>query len=316
MTAAASPEAGPFAALVDWGTSNFRIWLVDSEGIVLGEGQSADGMSATAAQNRFAAVLEEHLEALNAPPFLPVVIAGMAGARAGWLEAPYVETPTALTDLHLHTVCPQAARKVHILPGLCQKQTGPFDVMRGEETQLAGVIAGGIETGIIAMPGTHCKWVDLEQGIVKRFRTAMTGELFDLIGKQSILRLSIPAEATELNGEAFDQAVSEALSPAFSLPTGLFSIRAAALLTAPAENEAASRLSGLLIGAEIAGMRAFFEGGKTVHIVASARLSALYARALHLAGVVSHPLDGSALVRHGLFAAARKLIVQDQDIRP
>ncbi|MDQ0456134.1 2-dehydro-3-deoxygalactonokinase [Rhizobium paknamense] len=310
MTAAASPDASPFVALVDWGTSNFRLWLVDGEGNILGERQSADGMSACAAENRFAAVLEEHLEALNAPLSLPVIIAGMAGARAGWLEAPYVETPTALSDLYRYTVSPEARRPVHILPGLCQKQTGPFDVMRGEETQLAGVIAGGIETGVICMPGTHCKWVDLEEGVVRRFRTAMTGEVFDLISKQSILRLSMPGGASDLNEAAFDHAVLDAFAPTFSLTTSLFSIRAAGLLSTPAENEAASRLSGLLIGAEIAGMREFFAGGKTVHIVASPKLSALYARALHLAGADASPLDGSALVRHGLFAAARKLFIE------
>lgn len=304
-----STTNAPFAALVDWGTSNFRLWLVDAEGAILGERQSADGMSACAADNRFASVLEDHLQALNAPADLPVVIAGMAGARAGWLEAPYVETPTALSGLHLHTVSPKASRPVSILPGLCQKDTGPFDVMRGEETQLAGVVAGGISSGIICMPGTHCKWVDLEDGVVKRFRTAMTGEMFDLLSKQSILRLSIPQDGDHSTNEAaFDNAVAEALSDGFSLTTSLFSIRAGGLLSTPEPNEAASRLSGLLIGAEIAGMRAFFEGGKTVHIVASKSLSALYIRALTLAGAKAQSLDGSALVRHGLFAAAQHLL--------
>jgi 2-dehydro-3-deoxygalactonokinase len=299
----------PFAALADWGTSNFRLWLVDAQGEILGERQSPDGMSACAADNRFASVLEDNLRALNAPEDLPVVIAGMAGAKAGWLEAPYVETPTALSELHHHTVSPKASRRVFILPGLCQKETGPFDVMRGEETQLAGVVAGGISSGVICMPGTHCKWVDLEDGVVKRFRTAMTGEMFDLLSKQSILRLSITQDGDHsFNEAAFDAAVTEALTNGFSLTTSLFSIRAGGLLAAPEPNEASSRLSGLLIGAEIAGMGSFFASGKTVHIVASKNLSALYIRALTLAGATAQSLDGSALVRHGLFMAATHLL--------
>lgn len=298
----------PFVALADWGTSNFRLWLVDGDGVVLGERQSADGMSACAKDNRFAAVLEEHLEALTAPTDLPVVIAGMAGARAGWLEAPYVETPTALSGLHLRTVSPKAMRPIHILPGVCQINTGPFDVMRGEETQLAGVVAGGIASGVICMPGTHCKWVDLEGGVVQRFRTVMTGELFDLIAKQSILRLSMPQdELTQTNDAAFIEAVTEALRDNFSLTTSLFSIRAAGLLSTPGPHDAASRLSGLLIGAEIAGMRDWVNAGKTVHIVGSKSLSALYAKAITLAGGTASSLDGSALVRTGLYAAAQAL---------
>ncbi|MCM2290729.1 2-dehydro-3-deoxygalactonokinase [Allorhizobium sp. BGMRC 0089] len=299
----------PFAALADWGTSNLRIWLVDEKGTVLDEAQSGDGMAVCSRDNRFATVLESHLDSLAAPKSLPVIVAGMAGARGGWREAPYAETPSAVDRLYEQAVSPDHARPVHILPGLCQKTTGPFDVMRGEETQIAGVVAGGLATGIICMPGTHCKWVDLEDGKVQRFRTAMTGELFDLIAKQSILRLSIPAdEKAETHIAAFEAAVTEAFLPGFSLATGLFSIRAATLLSSPAPHEAASRLSGLLIGAELAGMRNFFEGGKTVHIVASPALAGLYLRALTQVGAKAEPLDGSALVRTGLFAAAKALI--------
>ncbi|BCH63965.1 2-dehydro-3-deoxygalactonokinase [Agrobacterium vitis] len=298
----------PFVGLADWGTSNFRLWLVDGAGNVLGERQSADGMSACAADNRFAAVLEEHLEALSAPLDLPVVIAGMAGARAGWLEAPYVETPASLSGLHHHSVSPKASRPVYILPGLCQINTGPFDVMRGEETQLAGVVAGGMASGVICMPGTHCKWVDLENGVVQRFRTVMTGELFDLIAKQSILRLSIQQAPAETDQTVFADAVSEALGENFTLTTSLFSIRAAGLLSSPGANEAASRLSGLLIGAEIAGMREWIGSGKTVHIVGSKALSALYAKAITLADGKASILDGSALVRDGLFASAKAIL--------
>lgn len=298
-----------YVALADWGTSNFRLWLVDRDGQVLGECQSPDGMSACAADNRFAAVLEKNLAALSAPASLPVVIAGMAGARAGWLEAAYVETPAPLANLQNHAVSPAASRPVHILPGLCQKVTGPFDVMRGEETQLAGAAATGHPTGVFCLPGTHSKWVDMRDGIVLRFRTSMTGELYELLSKQSILRLSIAAtDRSTPDHPVFAEAIHQALGEGFSLTANLFSIRAAGLLSTPVENEAAARLSGFLIGAEIAAMRDFFQPGETVHLIGSESLNALYTKALALAGAKPETLDGSALVRNGLFAAARALL--------
>src|SRR5258708_4265395 len=76
-------------AAVDWGTSSFRLWLVDRGGGVLEERRSQEGMMA-AAKLGFAAVLQSHLDAVGAANDLPVVVCGMAGARQGWVEAGYI----------------------------------------------------------------------------------------------------------------------------------------------------------------------------------------------------------------------------------
>ena len=88
---------------VDWGTSSFRLWLVDRAGNVLGERRSHEGMMA-AAKLGFATVLQSHLEAVGAAPGLPVVICGMTGARQGWVEAGYVDTPAQLASISEHAV--------------------------------------------------------------------------------------------------------------------------------------------------------------------------------------------------------------------
>lgn len=295
------------AALVDWGTSNLRVWLVDAAAGVLGERQSPQGMG-TLTPDRFAGVLETHLAALGGAPDLPVVVAGMAGARAGWIEAPYAETPAGLTDLHIQAVsAPGIDRDVRILPGVCQRISGAEDVMRGEETQLLGAVASGLSDALFCLPGTHSKWVSLEGGRISRFTTVMTGELFQLISRQSILRLSIGEGRAAAEHPAFGQAVEEALTGDFSLTSRLFSIRAQALLSGTDEASAASRLSGLLLGAEIAAMRPRLGEGQRVQLIGSGALTELYAAALSLAGVQTVSLDGGELVRKGLFSAAQAL---------
>jgi 2-dehydro-3-deoxygalactonokinase len=294
-------------ALVDWGTSNLRVWLVDRTSQVLGERQSAEGMGSLT-PDRFAGVLEAHLAALGASDDLPVVVVGMAGARAGWIEAPYVETPAPLGDLFRQAVAaPGVSRRVHILPGVCQRQAGGEDVMRGEETQLLGAVEAGLRDALFCMPGTHSKWVSLEDGRVAHFNTVMTGELFQLISRQSILRLSIGEGRADDHHPAFGSAVEEALTADFSLTTRLFSIRARALLAGGDEASAAARLSGLLIGAEVAAMRTFIGPDRRVQLIGSGALNDLYSQALVLAGAEPVPLDGGALVRRGLFAAAKAL---------
>ena len=294
-------------ALVDWGTSNLRVWLVDGQADVLGERQSPEGMG-TLSPDRFAGVLESHLAALGADRDLPAVVAGMAGARAGWIEAPYVETPADLSDLHLRVVpAPGIDREVRILPGVCQRTAGAEDVMRGEETQLLGAVASGLSDALFCLPGTHAKWVSLEGGRISRFTTVMTGELFQLISRQSILRLSVGEGRAVAGHPAFGQAVEEALAADFSLTARLFSVRAQSLLCAADEASAASRLSGLLLGAEIAAMRPRLGIGQRVQLIGSGALTELYAAALRLAGVEPVSLDGGELVRKGLFSAAQAL---------
>ncbi len=300
--------ASPFAALVDWGTSNLRIWLVDSQGAVLGERQSPEGMGSLD-KAAYPAVLEGHLSALGAPSDLPVVVAGMAGARTGWREAPYVETPAPLVGLFQHAVQPEGvSRPVYILPGVCQREGGAYDVMRGEETQLAGALEQGLDNALFCLPGTHSKWALVEDGQVRRFSTVMTGELFNLISRQSILRLSVPEDGdAEADPEIFDAAVAQALEPGFALTSVLFSIRAEGLLTPDARINPAARLSGLLIGAEIAAIRDDLQRHGKAYLIGTGKLTRLYARAITKAGGEPVMLDGGLLVRRGLLASALSL---------
>ena len=184
--------SGPAFAAVDWGTSSFRAWLVDGAGGVLAERRSGEGMLA-ATPDRFASILEHHLGDMGAPGDLPVMICGMAGARQGWIEAPYVMAPSALSGILAGAVAvPHPARRILLVPGVAQGDPDAPDVMRGEETQLVGMsrlIASG--SHLVCMPGTHSKWVEIQDGEVRAFRTWLTGELFSILSKQSILRHSI-----------------------------------------------------------------------------------------------------------------------------
>ncbi|WP_271898853.1 2-dehydro-3-deoxygalactonokinase [Candidatus Phyllobacterium onerii] len=293
-------------ALSDWGTSRFRLWLVDGNGHVLAEKRSDDGLDTSRARG-FTETLEGHLSALGAPADLPVIICGMAGSRQGWVEANYVPVPADLKAILSGAVKIEGiTRDVRIIPGLSQSGSSP-NVMRGEETQLLGAILDrDLSNGIIAMPGTHSKWVALEEGKARSFSTYLTGELYALLASQSILRHSIGDAATHASPDhpQFKAAVELMLSGERMLGE-LFGIRAAMLLDNLSPEGAASRLSGLLIGAEIAGAKAKSESRVT--LVASGAMAALYGKALHIAGLDFDLVDADEAVRKGLFVAASSI---------
>lgn len=298
-----------YYAAVDWGTTSFRLWIIAEDGTVLAERRSGEGMT-TAAKTGFSGVLETHLAAVAAPSHLPVVICGMAGAKQGWLEAGYLDTPAALSSIASGAVAvPDVGRDIRILPGLAQRDLQHPDVMRGEETQLLGA-AGSLGEGrhLVCMPGTHSKWVRLEAGSVAGFSTFMTGELFDVISKHSILSHSI-TDAQAFSGEhpAFLAAVAAACANPALASNLTFGVRAGQLLHGASATDAKATLSGTLIGLEIAGALAMAGTVDSVCLVASGSLGALYRAALTSLDLSPRIVDADEAVRAGLSTAAQAI---------
>ncbi len=300
------------AALVaaDWGTSSLRVWAFSRAGAVLAERRSGDGM-ARLQPDAFEAVLRRHLDDMGlpgAPDPLPVVVCGMAGARQGWREAPYADVPA-----DIGTICGQAVAvpaqglDVRILPGLAVR-AGQGDVMRGEETQLLGLLQAEPNlSGLVCLPGTHSKWVQMAAGRVTGFSTAMTGELFALLSQSSVLRHSLgdARPSGDPASPGFISGVARGLARPGHLLTDLFGVRAAALLQGVQGAAAADALSGLLIGAEIGGRET--PAGAPVILVADGAMAQLYGKALDMAGCPVRIMGGEAGVQRGLLYAAQRL---------
>jgi 2-dehydro-3-deoxygalactonokinase len=141
------------------------------------------------------------------------------------------------------------------VPGVAVRDAGGrCDVMRGEETQILGARFGGGRQ-LIVLPGTHCKWVLVEDGQIRDFVTFMTGEMYQALRRHTILARLMPDADAGLDIEAvqtsFLAGVSASLDGEARLMQSLFSIRARGLFDELAPEQAPALLSGLLIGAEI-----------------------------------------------------------------
>jgi 2-dehydro-3-deoxygalactonokinase len=293
---------------VDWGTSSFRLWLVDRAGNVLGERRSHEGMMA-AGKLGFAAVLQSHLDALGAAHELPVVICGMAGARQGWVEAGYVDTPAPLASILKQAIAvPGQDRDILILPGIAQRDRTAPDVMRGEETQLLGVLGvDATDDAVVCMPGTHSKWIRANGGTVERFATFMTGELFDAVSRETILSHAMTGADDAVDIDAFKSAVIAAFeTPAFAANL-LFQVRSGQLLYGGTPSSAREKISGTLIGLELAAGLAEAIPGTGITLVASGRLQVLYQLAFDTVSVPVRSIGAEDAVRRGLAMAAQSI---------
>lgn len=290
----------------DWGTTNLRAWTLDDAGRVLADRDFAFGVSRLApgeAAHRFRNEVQPKLDAVG----LPAILCGMIGSNLGWTTAPYVECPADLSALAARLAVVEPNARVWIVPGLRGPGlAGAPDVMRGEETQVFGWIeqdpARAQGRHILCHPGTHTKWLLVEDGRIMRFVTAMTGELFSVLVRHSVLRSEAPADDLA----AFDEGLAAA-GEGEALAARLFTARARIVGGGKPPDSGPSYLSGLLIGADVAGLPRILGAprGEAVMLLGDAALCRLYRRALDARGTRSEIFDGESAATAGLFAVYR-----------
>lgn len=268
---------------IDWGTSSFRAYRLDAHGNILESRASSHGIL-NVAPGQFPVVLEEQIRGWEEAP---IVMSGMVGSRQGWAEAPYVPCPAGFDEIAAKLVEVRwGRRRAWIVPGLsCGDGAGVPDVMRGEEVQVLG--AG--QDGLICLPGTHSKWVEVRGGRIERFSTAMTGEVYAVLKQHSILGRMM--EEGKPDAGAFAEGVGRS-GEAGGLLHHLFGVRTRGLMGELAGAASASYLSGILIGHEL---RA--HGMGRFSLLGTAELAGLYQQAAGALGIETATLDPDAAVR-------------------
>ena len=287
---------------IDWGTTSFRAYRLDKAGRIVDTRLAPAGILAVE-NGKFADALEQQAGEWVTAGETQVVMSGMIGSRQGWLEVPYAACPAGLDEIAagMRKVAWDRA-ELWIAPGVtCRDEAGVPDVIRGEETQILGSLDRlGAGRHTLCLPGTHSKWVEVENGRITQFSTHMTGEAFAVFKAHSILGRMMKDGVTDQ--DAFADGVRRS-ADAGGLLHHLFGVRSRGLFGELPDTASASYLSGLLIGHEIRTAR---RGGGTVHLLCTPQLAEVYRQALDAVGMQSSTLDANA-VTNGLFQLASRL---------
>jgi len=300
----------PALIALDWGTSSLRGYLLGKDGEIL-ESRHADRGILKVANRAFAQTyLEFCADWLEQYRDLPAIASGMIGSKQGWMEAPYVAAPASLRQMSaaLTGVEVPGHSPLQIVPGVsCRDPQGVPDVMRGEETQLFGALAGGSGgTRSFVLPGTHSKWAVTGNSGIQRFSTFMTGEVFAVLKAHSILGRLMPETSVVAADDGFRRGADAALrGGGGGLLKRLFSARTLGLFNEVPETELASYLSGLLIGEEVSAARTagLLDDAGDVGIIGDAGLAGLYRVVLEMADAGSLVLPAD-LAAKGLWRIA------------
>jgi 2-dehydro-3-deoxygalactonokinase len=309
-------SAAQFIA-ADWGTTHLRLFLCDAEGVAQ---DSTSGPGAAEVRGPFGDVfasLTARWEERHG--VLPAVLCGMVGSSIGWTQAPYVPCP-AHPDQIIAACTPLEGGRIQIVPGLsCRNRFNAPDLLRGEETQILGALRleDTLRQGrwILCLPGTHTKWVVVEDGWVREFVTAPAGELFALLRDRSVLVRKPPGVDDQFDPETFAKGLANFNEfPEAQVLHRLFECRSRQLSGEFEAHAASSYLSGMLIASDVHGALRMLSSSatpRTVFLVGSPQLTQLYATACVFSNYDTHQVDGAAASLAGLTQVYRRLSKKD-----
>ena len=302
----------------DWGTSNLRLFLCDAHGVAQDQ---CSGPGAAQADGRFADIFSTLTSQWTGRHGrLPAVLCGMVGSTIGWALAPYVPCPTEPQQIADACIGLDDGR-VHIIPGLsCRNRFHAPDVMRGEETQILGALRlhEKLRRGrwILCLPGTHAKWAVVEDGRVRDFFTALTGELFAILRDHSILVRGPQGVDPAAEAEAFERGVADVAGfPEVQILHKLFECRSRQLRGEFPAHAAAAYLSGMLICSDVHNaLRALSDSTtpRTVCLIGAPQLTRRYATACARAHYEVCEIDGGDASLAGLTEVFGRLSSKEQ----
>lgn len=312
MTRTPDPPGDPTpqTALVGmaWHPDRALALRLAADGRVLATAEETD-WRARVARGGHHAVYEALRLALGVAEGVPALLAGAVGGRRGWVDAGYVDCPAGPGELSAALTRPAEAGEAWIVPGVRLDTVRGCDLMRGEESRLAGLLESvpgardGMRDGIVCLPGSHSKWVRLSDGRIHSFATHVTGEVLHLVRRHG-------SAGREMKGEVHDPRAFTAGVDASGQPGGLlqhlFGARALPRTGRLQPSAVYPWTLGVLIGHECRAMRARWPDASAVVLVGRPALMARYAEALRRIGVTAVQIDGEVALARGFTRLARR----------
>ena len=183
---------------VDGGTTNTRVTLVregsvcDTQKLSVGARNGADALKKALRQGIFE-ILSRH--GLAEGDVSRILASGMITSEYGLCNLPHISTPAGKAELK-ESIFETVIDDVSTVPFCFIRGVRAMgdtldgaDMMRGEETELMGLMDGSTADALYILPGSHSKHIAVdEMGRIKDFRTMMTGEFFAAVMEHTILR--------------------------------------------------------------------------------------------------------------------------------
>lgn len=199
---------------IDGGTTNTRVSLVKDGAIVRTEALSMGAKSNMEHKAAFEAALKRAIAALRHPaerdaPVKRILASGMITSEFGLCSLPHIRVPAGIRELH-------ASMREVTIPSICEipfvfvpgvktegETIADADMMRGEETELIGLMEHLERAAVYVLPGSHSKLIHVDAaGRIVDFTTMLTGEMIAALSQNTILKDAVHLAGTRLDEKA------------------------------------------------------------------------------------------------------------------
>lgn len=192
------------------------------------------------------------------------IASGMITSELGLAEIPHLVAPVSIVDLSKHLVKKNIPdvfdQPIWFIPGvknfvnnLTSKNITEMDVMRGEEVEVFGALEWLNIKGscVLILPGSHTKIIKVDdQQRIRGSLTSMTGELIELLTKNSILAETVEEDFTDSLDETALKSGARSCSEK-GLGQAAFSVRLLGMFTNYTRNQLANYLLGTVLENDI-----------------------------------------------------------------
>lgn len=246
---------------IDGGTTNTKIFLVcDNQimGNIVTKGVKYNNDN----NNEYKAEIKNGISQLLKDNNLcesditKILCSGMITSETGLCPLKHLETPCGISEMadgmYETKISDVSSLPFVFIRGVKTKaeRFENADMMRGEETEFAGIAEADSSKSIYVFPGTHSKIIRTDnQGRISDFSTEFTGELIEVISKNSILKSSIDMSCTEFSEEYLTRGYKYATEK--GLNSALFKVRVLGNLFDGSKEEVYSFFIGAVLSAEI-----------------------------------------------------------------
>ncbi|HCG63741.1 MAG TPA: hypothetical protein DEZ27_08095 [Sphaerochaeta sp.] len=219
-----------YLASIDCGTTNSRVYIIDSNGTVISKGSRRVGVRDTSMtgsketlRNGLAEALDDALKSadLKLKDIAFAISAGMITSEIGLLEVPHLQTPSGLVELsaglrfsHDTSVFPVDI-PIYFIPGIRNQfdpatttanDVGKLDFMRGEEAQVMGYLYTYKKNKpvVMAILSSHTKFIQVsKEGKVVKSLTSLSGQVFEAIKRETFIGKSVEPQEDVTRPEGY-----------------------------------------------------------------------------------------------------------------
>ena len=197
---------------IDGGTSSTRVNFVKNREVLDTIKMNIGARASIENRDEYTGAIKNAVEDIisrnNADEIERILASGMITCEFGLCNLPHIKTPAGINELH-ENMYETRIDEISDIPFVFIRgvktdtdDMDALDMMRGEETELMGIINEEYGECVYILPGSHSKIIktDKESKIVA-FSTMLTGEMIGALSQGTILKDAVDLSVSEINRE-------------------------------------------------------------------------------------------------------------------